>query len=354
MVSSLPSYTQLGMASLLPHKTLSIGDKNDIVSVDGISSSGTANRDKILKSYDANAKAIGYEAFLKLGRDEGRALAKSSSVIYIYHDEIDKMGEKNEIKTFDAVQSTFETITKIVKQISNFNGSNIFITADHGFLYTNRPTAESEFCQVDSTGSIKLNRRFIIGKDLNDNTCTTKYEGKALGIEGDNEFLIAKSINKIRVQGGGNRFVHGGATLQELVIPLIQIKKKRVADVKEVNVDIIPLRDVSTNTVNVSLYQSEVVNEKTKPITLKISFESSDGVALSDEFKHTFDSQEQYDTNRETKFRLTFKQDVTAYNNQTIKLVARKILEGSNETPVYKQLPVKLALSIFNDFDDEF
>jgi hypothetical protein len=142
--------------------------------------------------------------------------------------------------------------------------------------------------------------------------------------------------------------------LQELVIPLIHIKKKRATDVKEVTVDIIPLRDVSTNTVNVSLYQSEVVNEKTKPITLKISFESSDGVTLSDEFKHTFDSQEQYDTNRETKFRLTFKQDVTDYNNQTIKLVARKILEGSNETPIYKQLPVKLALSIFNDFDDEF
>jgi len=354
MITSLPSYTQLGMASLLPHKRLSIGDKNDIVFIDDISSSGTANRDKILKSYDENANAIGYEAFLKLSRDDGRAFAKSSSVIYIYHDEIDKMGEKNEIKTFDAVQSTFETITKIVKQISNLNGSNIFITSDHGFLYINRATAESEFCKVDSTGSIKLNRRFIIGKGLNDNICTSKYDGKALGVKGDNEFLIAKSINKIRVQGGGNRFVHGGATLQELVIPLIQIKKRRTADVKEVTVDIIPLRDVSTNTVNVSLYQREVVNDKTKPITLKISFESSDGVMLSDEFKYTFDSQEQYDTNRETKFRLTFKQDVTDYNNQTIKLVTRKVLAESRETPIYKQLPVKLALSIFNDFDDEF
>jgi len=354
MVSSLPSYTQLGMASLLPHKTLSIGEKNDLVSIDGKSSSGTVNRDKILKSYDENAKAIGYEAFLKLTRNEGREFAKSSSVIYIYHDEIDKMGEKNEIKTFDAVQSTFESITKIVKQISNFNGSNIFITSDHGFLYTNKPTADSEFCQVDSTGSIKINRRFIIGKALRDNTCTTKYDGKSLGIEGGNEFLIAKSINKIRVQGGGNRFVHGGATLQELVIPLIQIKKKRATDVKDVTVDIIPIRNISTNTVNVALYQSEVVNDKTKPITLKISFESSDGVTLSDEFKHTFDSQEQYDTNRETKFKLTFKQDVNEYNNQTIKLVARKVLSGSSETPVYKQLAVKLALSIFNDFDDEF
>ncbi len=354
MVSSLPSYTQLGMASLLPHKRFSIGDKNDIVFIDDKSSSGTANRDKILKSYNEASSAIGSEAFLKLGRSDGRDFVKSSSVIYIYHDEIDKMGEKNEVKTFDAVQSTFTTITKIVRQIANFNGSNIFITSDHGFLYTNKPTADSEFCKVDSSGSIKLNRRFIIGKELNNATCVSKYDAKTLGIEGENEFLIAKSINKIRVQGGGNRFVHGGATLQELVIPLIQIRKKRIADVKDVNVDVIPMRNISTNTVNVSLYQSEIVDEKTKPVTLKISFESSTGVRLSDEFKHTFDSVEQYDTNRETRFRLTFKQDINDYNNQTIKLVTRKVLPESSETPIYKELDVKLTLSFFNDFDDDF
>lgn len=354
MVSSLPSYTQLGMASLLPHKKLSIADKNDIVFIDDTSSSGTANRNKILKSYDTNAKAISYEEFLKFTKNNGREYVKESSVIYIYHDEIDKMGEKNEIKTFDAVVSTFETITKIVKQIANFNGSNIFITADHGFLYTNNPTAESEFCKVDSANAIKLNRRFIIGKNLSDGTCVSKYEGKTLGIEGENEFLIAKSINKIRVQGGGNRFVHGGATLQELVIPLIQIKKKRTTDVKDVNVEIIPIRNISTNTVNVALYQSEVVDDKTKPITLKVSFESTKGVTLSDEFKHTFDSIEQYDTNRETRFKLTFKQDINEYNNQIIKLVTRKVLDGSTETPIYKELEVKLSLSFFNDFDDDF
>jgi len=354
MVSSLPSYTQLGMASLLPHKSLAIKEKNDTVYVDGKSSSGTANRDKILKSYDTHATAIGAEAFLQLNRDEGRTLAKESSVIYIYHDEIDKMGEKNESKTFDAVESAFTTLVKIVKQIANFNGSNIFITSDHGFLFTNRATAESEFCQVDSSGSIKLNRRFIIGKGLQENTCTSRFTGEQLGIEGENEYLIAKSINKIRMQGGGNRFVHGGAMLQEIVIPLITIKKKRSTDTKEVNVEIFPLRNISTNTVTVALYQADIANEKTKPVTLKIAFESKDGTQLSDSVTHTFDSTEQYDTNREVRFKLTFKKDIDSYNNQTIRLVTRKILPQSSETPVYKQIDVKLTLSIFNDFDDDF
>jgi len=355
MLSSLPSYTQLGMASLLPHKKLSIQDKNDIVFIDDKSSAGTANRDKILKSYDENAMAIGYEDFLKYKRDEGRALVKNASVVYIYHDEIDKMGEKNEIKTFDAVQSTFKSIIKIIKQISNFNGSNILITSDHGFLYTNQATQESEFCKVEAQGAIKQNRRFIIGQNLESSTCVAKYKGVDLGIDGNNEYLIPKSINKIRVQGGGNRFIHGGASLQELVIPLIEVNiGKGKKEIKQVNVDIIPIRNISTNTVNVSLYQSEVVDDKTKPITLKISFQSADGVLLSDEFKHTFNSTEQYDTNRETKFKMTFKQNINDYNNQNIKLVTQKVLDGSSETPIYKEFEVKLALSFFNDFNDDF
>jgi hypothetical protein len=37
-----------------------------------------------------------------------------------------------------------------------------------------------------------------------------------------------------------------------------------------------------------------------------------------------------------------------------IKLVMRKVLPQSNETPIYKTMDVKLVLSFFNDFDDDF
>jgi hypothetical protein len=66
--------------------------------------------------------------------------------------------------------------------------------------------------------------------------------------------------------------VHGGASLQELIIPLITVRKKRATDVRDVNVDIIPMRSISTNRVNVSLYQSEVVDEKLNQSLLKYRF----------------------------------------------------------------------------------
>ncbi len=40
MIGVLPSYTQLGMAALLPHRQLGIRDDNDLVLLDGESTMG--------------------------------------------------------------------------------------------------------------------------------------------------------------------------------------------------------------------------------------------------------------------------------------------------------------------------
>ena len=51
---------------------------------------------------------------------------------------------------------------------------------------------------------------------------------------------------------------------------------------------------------------------------------------------------------------MTFKQNINEYNNQNIKLVTKKVLDGSSETPIYKEFEVKLVLSFFNDFEEIF
>src|SRR5574344_1784219 len=245
---------------------------DNTVYVDGKSSKGKDARIKILQSEDINSTALNDEEFLKLSRENGRELVKANNIIYIYHNQIDAMGDDpiTEEKVFDAVESSFATLIKIVKQVINLNGTNIFITADHGFVYTNKPTQDSEFCKIDTTfmETSKVNRRFIIGKNLEENSCAQKFNSKELGINGDNDFLITKSINKIRKQGGGNRFVHGGATLQELVVPLLEIKYYRKNMISEVEATIMPISTITTNNVNVSVYQEEPIGERIKPITI--------------------------------------------------------------------------------------
>ena len=69
LLGVLPTYTQLGMASLLPGVQLGIDIHTPEARalLDGQSASGTENRDKILKSYaKGRAKAIQAEDFLNL------------------------------------------------------------------------------------------------------------------------------------------------------------------------------------------------------------------------------------------------------------------------------------------------
>jgi uncharacterized protein (TIGR02687 family) len=355
MICSLPSYTQLGMASLLPHNQLKIADFDDSVYVDGQNSRGTDNRTKILQRAYENSIAISDEEFLGFSKDVGRAFAKKYKVIYIYHNEIDDTGDKpaSEERVFDAVQSSFETIKKIIKQANNFNRNNIFVTSDHGFLYHNSQTQESELCRYDDiVKPVKLTRRFIIDKSIKTSHCIRKFSANTLGIECSNEIALANSINKIRVQGGGDRFVHGGATLQELVIPLISIKKRRVDDIKIVDVEVMPIAKITTNSVKVSFYQKEPINEKIKPITLKIGFYSKNGELLTQSHTVTFDSTQSVSRNREKVLKFDFKQSVNRYNGERITLKLQRKLDNSSEESIYLEVETELKLAFFNEFNE--
>jgi hypothetical protein len=83
MFGSLPSYTQLGMAALLPCSQLAITAESGNVSVNGKSATGTENRAEILReACNARATAIKAEQFLDLNtKTDRRALMRDHDVI---------------------------------------------------------------------------------------------------------------------------------------------------------------------------------------------------------------------------------------------------------------------------------
>ena len=62
---------------------------------------------------------------------------KKYDVVYIYHNEIDDVGDSltTEEQTATACDSAIDTVIKMVKKAANINASNIIVTADHGFLF---------------------------------------------------------------------------------------------------------------------------------------------------------------------------------------------------------------------------
>ncbi|EEJ5835795.1 BREX-1 system phosphatase PglZ type A, partial [Salmonella enterica] len=102
----LPSYTQLGMAALLPHDEICYQPgSGDIVYADGLSTSGTPNRDTILKKY--KGMAVKSDDLLKWKNQQGRDLIRDYEVVYIWHNTIDAMGDSasTEEKTFEACRN---------------------------------------------------------------------------------------------------------------------------------------------------------------------------------------------------------------------------------------------------------
>jgi uncharacterized protein (TIGR02687 family) len=359
MVSSLPSYTQLGMASLLPHKVLTIQDKSDIIIADGMSSSGTANRTKILeKNSGVRATAIKAEDFMNLNSaKEGREFVKQNDLIYIYHNRIDKTGDDKttEEKVFEAVENELQFLMEMMKKIANMNGINMMITSDHGFIYQHKELDESDFSTSKHTGEIwKENRRFVIGKNITNDNSTKAFKGSDLGVQSDVDFLITKSINRLRVKGAGSRFIHGGASLQEIVIPLIKIVKTRQDTTSQVDVDIIKSTDrITTNILAVSFIQTDAVSEQVLPRTIRASICADDGELLSDQFKYIYDITDGTERQREVKHRFQLSSKASGkYKNQRVKLLLEEPVDGSNKWRVYKEYFYTLNISFTNDFDE--
>jgi len=111
----------------------------------------------------------------------------------------------------------------------------------------------------------------------------------------------------------------------------------------------VPIRNISTNIVNLTLYQKDPVSEKIKPITLRIYFKLDDEI-LSDIAQVVFDKTNEYEENREEKITLTFKNEIKNYNNKEINLVIEKVKDGVSF--VYKEIKVKVNIAFFNEFDE--
>jgi len=359
LLSMIPSFTQLGMASLLPHSSLEFSpDDSGTVSVDNISSKGTVNRSKILeKAILGRATAIKDTDLLGMNRDASRELIKDNDVIYVYHNRIDAVGDKkdSEERVCEAAEKTFEDLVNIVKKLASANANNMIITADHGFIYQNRPIDESDFSVAESEGDEILyrDRRFILGKGLHSSAGLKSFTSEQLGLAGKIEIQIPKSINRLRLKGSGSRYVHGGASLQEIVLPVITINKKRQSDISIVDVDILKGSSsvITSGQLSVSFYQVQPVDDKIQPRKLRVGIYTQSGDLVSDSHEITFNIESENPRNREIQKRFILSKNAEQANNQEVILKLEEKLTGTSHYKEYKSIRYMLRRSFTSDFD---
>ena len=351
----LPSYTQLGMAALLPHRTLKHSVDGKTVLADDLPTNGVGPRAKVLET--VGGTAIQAETFRALTADERRDMFKNNRVLYIYHDVIDAIGDKpgTERRVFEAADLALTELVDLVKKTANANATNIYVTADHGFLFQDEALPEQFFLSEKAHGDKILiaNKRYVLGHGLKVDDAFATFTAEQLNLDGDIEVQIPKAIHRLKLAGGGTRFVHGGATLQEIVVPVLAINKKRKSDTRLVNVKVLPDTDkITTGQLVVRLFQSEPVSDKIQARVLRAGLYVGETLISNDPPPVlTFDSSSPEQRDRYQSIQLLLNKDANDYNNRAVELRLEELIPNTNHWRVYEKATFILKRSFTSDFD---
>jgi len=353
LLGVLPSYTGLGMASLLPHQTLAykINSNLDLLA-NGKPVSTMEQRNAYLGSYFG--VAVKAEDLLAMGKDKGREFVRDRRLVYIYHDRIDLIGDKqpSETKTFEAAADTVVELAQLVSFIVNsLNGSNVLLTADHGFIYQESPLEEADKSALSEKpeGTLRAKKRYLLGHGIGVND-KAWYGNTALTAgtepEGSLDFWVPKGANRFHFAGGA-RFVHGSAMPQEIVVPVITVRESEseLAKTKVVSISLLGASNkVVTNTQRFEFIQNEAVSERVLPRSVVVSLRDGDK-PISNEQTVTFDSASQLLDERKRSVLLTVLSG--SYDrNKDYFLVAR---DAATKVEVLRA-PLKVDLAFSNDF----
>lgn len=349
MVGVLPSFTQLGMAALLPHRALTLTPDGKAL-VDGQPAAGTENRGKILGTVDG--AAVRATDLLKMSEAEARELFASHQVLYVYHDRIDAIGDdaKTEGDLAKAANEAIEEIIAITKRLANANASNILVTADHGFQYQDAGLEEPGYLAESPKGGTFENRRFVLGHELPPLASVKTFTAAQLGLEGELTVQIPKATHRIRRPGAGTRFVHGGASLQEIVVPVLAINKSRRSDIRKVEVQLLKDTDrITTGQLVVRLNQIDPVDAKVQPRYLRIALYVGDQV-ISNVVERAFDQTTDDARARVQQVTLLLTTDANEFEGQPVQLRVQEREGNTNHWRTYVSATYTLKRSFIADF----
>ena len=285
--------------------------------------------------------ALKYNDIIAMKRAERSELVKGMDVVYIYHDTIDEASHTSDTAVFSACDKAISELKNLVRIIVNeFGGTNILITADHGFLYTYSPLTEddkvgkNEIYDVDKENAdtlkkesvkrcVEYGRRYaIMQKGAQPN-----YLLPVKFLDGNTEYdgFAPRESIRIKMNGGGMNFVHGGISLQEMVVPVIEYhylrndsmeykRNKQKYDTKPVTVNLLSAnRKISNMIFSLNFYQKDAVSANREAATYQVYFTNENGKQISDVQKIIADKTS--DNGAERTFRCQFNLKSLKYSN---------------------------------------
>jgi uncharacterized protein (TIGR02687 family) len=311
-LSVLPSYTRLGMAALLPHQTLTMSDTYDVCA-DGVLCNDLASREAVLKQYCPNSCCVQFDDLTAMKNPALRDVFTGKQVVYVYHNQIDARGDKanTENEVFTACHEAVQEISDMMERISkNANTHRFIVTADHGFIYKRDKVTESDKISGVSGKQAFVGRRYIVSEEaVSDDGIEHLPLGTILGNDDTKVVSFPISSNVFKVAGGGQNFVHGGSSPQEMLVPVVDVKiEKGSVETRNAEIMLVSMVQKITNKITVmDFIQSDPVSDTVRATTYKIYFLSEDNERISNENTYVADSREPDASKRIFRMKFQFK-----------------------------------------------
>lgn len=359
-----PTATKYGMAALLPHKTLTAtlrsNDSLAVLADDQPTDAGY--RDKVLKAANPKSIALKYEDIIILKRQERQALVKGMEIVYLYHDTVDKASHTADNAVFAACDEAIDQIKNLIRIIVNeFGSTSVIVTADHGFLYTYSPLNEDGKVDKTTPGEqdVEVDRRYLIAHK----GAKPDYLLPVRFLDGTTEFTAFAPRENVRIKkrGGGLNFVHGGISLQEMVVPVLEFQYLRNSskeyqrnrdkiDTKPVTLNLLSAsRKISNMIFSLNFHQKDAVGANREAANYLLYFEDAKGQKISDTAKIIADRTS--DNPQERVFRCSFNLRSQKYNSMDVYYLVIAD-ESGLQAPVKEefQIDIAFALDEFNFF----
>ena len=360
-----PTVTKYGMAALLPHEKLTAVPRSGgslAVLADG-QPTDAGYRDAVLKAANPRSAALKYETIIGLKRLERQALVKGMDVVYIYHDKVDEASHISDSAVFPACDEAIAEIKNLIRIIVNeFGGTSVTVTADHGFLYTYSPLKEDD--KVDRTApdeqDVEIDRRYLITRK----GAAPEYLLPVRFLDGETDYDAFAPRENIRIKkkGGGLNYVHGGISLQEMVVPVLEFRflrnqskeykaNRSKYDTKPVEISLLSAnRKISNLIFSLSFYQKEPVSGNREAAAYSLYFTDAGGKMISDTCRIIADKTSE--NSQERTFRCSFNlrsQQYSSHDSYYLTIAD----ESGLQAPIREEFQIDIAFAVeeFNFFE---
>lgn len=358
MQAAFPSVTEFGMASLLPHSSLELRPSEGTYPyADGTPTNGTANRERVLQATVPSSRAIQAKDLISAKRADRRSLVGDARVLYVYHNLIDATGEEypTEDRVLSACSEAVDDLVSVVKVLMNdLRINRVVVTADHGFLYTRRPLSEAQKVSLKEIGAevAFAGRRHAITTELPESATFVKL---ALEYESPAPLwgVAPREVVRIKRAGPGERYVHGGVSLQELCVPVVSVRfsdnrSKARTEQEPATLSLLSTsRRVTSAIFRVDLWQRQAVGGKVLPAEYEVVLEDANGAPVSDVRKASATSTSADDQSRVLRVQLALKPGVEYSSRVPYYLVCRNAV---GTTLWQEEFHIEMAISSVDDF----